>query len=212
MTSPPRAKPIRRAWSRPSGWRNSWPGTSEQRGTGRQPSAVWRPRPSTLSLKLPALCQSVFLVVALPLSLAAASLQDASINSKLQAPIKTWDEAIPLGNGLLGGLVWGEGNVLRLSLDRGDLWDERPSQRHVALHDRFNWATMQRLVAEDRMAEFNDIFDSNYDLRSGRPVGRAPIPTPCRTPRPFQLGDHATPRRGRPHGGVQRHLRLKLRL
>lgn len=43
----------------------------------------------------------------------------------LTAPIKTWDEAIPLGNGLMGGLLWGEGNTIRLSLDRGDLWDER---------------------------------------------------------------------------------------
>src|ERR1039458_7421212 len=111
MTSPARAKPILRAWSRPSGWRNSWQGTSEQRGTGRQPSAVWRPRPSTLSLKLPVLCQSFFVAAALPLSLAAASLPDASLNPKLQAPIKTWDEALPLGNGLLGGLLWGEDQI-----------------------------------------------------------------------------------------------------
>ena len=25
---------------------------------------------------------------------------------RLEAPINTWDEAIPLGNGLLGGLLW----------------------------------------------------------------------------------------------------------
>ena len=43
----------------------------------------------------------------------------------LEAPIEKWDEAIPLGNGLLGGLLWGKGNELRLSLDRGDLWDPR---------------------------------------------------------------------------------------
>jgi len=49
------------------------------------------------------------------------------MNLKLTAPIKTWDEAVPLGNGLLGGLLWGEGGLLRLSLDRGDLWDERPA-------------------------------------------------------------------------------------
>ena len=110
-------------------------------------------------MKRPLLC----LVAALPLSLAAASLPDPSLNPKLQAPIKTWDEAIPLGNGLLGGLVWGEDHTLRLSLDRGDLWDERPSKHWVEVRDRFNWATMQRLVAENRMDEFNDIFDSNYD-------------------------------------------------
>ncbi len=46
-------------------------------------------------------------------------------NLVLQAPISTWDEAIPLGNGLMGGLLWGENNTIRLSLDRGDLWDER---------------------------------------------------------------------------------------
>src|ERR1022692_4816192 len=96
---------------------------------------------SNFALKLPAIGQSILLAAALPLAVPAASLPDGSLNLKLQAPIKTWDEAIPLGNGLLGGLVWGEDNILRLSLDRGDLWDERPSQRHVALHDRFNWAT-----------------------------------------------------------------------
>ena len=46
-------------------------------------------------------------------------------NLVLLAPISSWDEAIPLGNGLLGGLFWGEKNTIRLSLDRGDLWDER---------------------------------------------------------------------------------------
>ncbi len=50
----------------------------------------------------------------------------ASQNLVLKAPILTWDEAVPLGNGLIGGLLWGEGNLIRLSLDRGDLWDERP--------------------------------------------------------------------------------------
>jgi alpha-L-fucosidase 2 len=48
-------------------------------------------------------------------------------NLVLAAPITHWDEAIPLGNGLMGGLLWGEGTTVRLSLDRGDLWDERPA-------------------------------------------------------------------------------------
>jgi alpha-L-fucosidase 2 len=52
---------------------------------------------------------------------------DASLNLKLAAPIARWDEAVPLGNGLMGGLMWGEKNQVRVSLDRGDLWDERPA-------------------------------------------------------------------------------------
>ncbi|MCX6945858.1 MAG: hypothetical protein NT173_14040, partial [Opitutales bacterium] len=45
---------------------------------------------------------------------AAPSRADA-MQLTLAAPITTWDEAIPLGNGLLGGLLWGEGGTLRLS-------------------------------------------------------------------------------------------------
>lgn len=37
-----------------------------------------------------------------------------------------WDEGIPLGNGMLGALVWQKGTRLRISLDRADLWDLRP--------------------------------------------------------------------------------------
>jgi alpha-L-fucosidase 2 len=36
-----------------------------------------------------------------------------------------WDEAIPLGNGKLGALVWQKNGRLRMSLDRADLWDNR---------------------------------------------------------------------------------------
>jgi len=53
------------------------------------------------------------------------ALPDPAFNLVLKAPVDKWDEAIPLGNGLMGGLLWGEGNIIRLSLDRGDLWDER---------------------------------------------------------------------------------------
>ncbi|MFV0589937.1 MAG: glycosyl hydrolase family 95 catalytic domain-containing protein [Draconibacterium sp.] len=39
-----------------------------------------------------------------------------------------WDEAIPLGNGMLGCLVWEKDGKLRMSLDRADLWDLRPKE------------------------------------------------------------------------------------
>ena len=68
----------------------------------------------------------------------ASRLPDASLNLKLAAPISTWDEAIPLGNGTMGVLLWGESNTLRFSLDRGDLWDERPSPRHLAVKRTFH--------------------------------------------------------------------------
>ena len=66
----------------------------------------------------------IVLLTALP-PLAA---QDPRSTLRLAAPITRWDEAVPIGNGLLGGLLWGEASTLKLSLDRGDLWDEPPTE------------------------------------------------------------------------------------
>ncbi|MCF6331833.1 MAG: hypothetical protein L3J11_01000 [Draconibacterium sp.] len=49
----------------------------------------------------------------------------ATFQLNINAPIDKWDEAIPLGNGLTGGLLWGNGNEIHLSPDRDDLWDLR---------------------------------------------------------------------------------------
>jgi len=109
---------------------------------------------------------------------AAPTGPDPALDLKLAAPIRTWDEAVPLGNGLMGALLWGETNLVRLSLDRGDLWDERPSQAFLKVRERFTWKAMQRMVAEDRMQEFNEVFDSNYDYDgppTKLPAGRLEI-------------------------------------
>ena len=50
---------------------------------------------------------------------------------------KRWDEGIPLGNGWLGMLIWQKGEKLRLSLDRVDLWDDRPMPEIDKL--KFRW-------------------------------------------------------------------------
>jgi alpha-L-fucosidase 2 len=103
---------------------------------------------------------------------------DASLNLKLAAPVKTWDEALPLGDGAMGVLLWGETNLLRLSLDRGDLWDERPSPTFLRVRDQFNWASLQRLVASNRIDEFNAICDANYNYNGSPtklPAGRIEI-------------------------------------
>lgn len=52
-----------------------------------------------------------------------------------------WDEGIPLGNGWLGALIWKKENKLRMSLDRVDLWDDRPMPEIDQL--KFNWVIDQ---------------------------------------------------------------------
>ena len=90
-----------------------------------------------------------------------------SSNLTLAAPIDRWDEAIPLGNGLVGGLLWGQGRQLKLSLDRGDLWDLRTPQ--TLLRKDWNYATMQRLAAAKDQAKMVELFDTPY--------GAVPYPT-----------------------------------
>lgn len=64
---------------------------------------------------------------------------------KLNSPVDRWDEAVPLGNGLIGVLLWGSGRKVKLSLDRGDLWDERDNG--VRRDPRWNYKTLADAVA-----------------------------------------------------------------
>lgn len=76
-----------------------------------------------------------------------------------------WDEALPQGNGWLGALVWQKGRTLRLSLDRIDLWDERPMPEINRL--RFAWV-------------YEQVLANNYDTvqqLGDRPYEVYPAPT-----------------------------------
>lgn len=79
----------------------------------------------------------------------------------LTAPIATWDEAVPLGNGLTGGLLWGEGRTLRLSLDRADLWDLRTPEIYLA--EDWTYATIQKLVQARDQRELVRRFDAPFE-------------------------------------------------
>ncbi len=70
-------------------------------------------------------------------SLTAFSQLKLAYNLKFDSLAKRWDEAIPLGNGWLGALIWQKGDKLRLSLDRVDLWDDRPMPEIDKL--KFKW-------------------------------------------------------------------------
>ena len=97
----------------------------------------------------------------------------AKSNLRLTAPIEHWDEAVPLGNGLLGGLLWGGGRNLKLSLDRGDLWDNRTHE--MLRRDDWTYATIQQLVAEKNQGKLVEMFDTPYNTcpyPTKIPVGR----------------------------------------
>ncbi len=75
-------------------------------------------------------------------------------------PAMVWDEAVPLGNGLLGALVWGDGKPLRISLDRTDLWDLRPvPEFHMK---EYSYRIMRQWVEEGRLADLHRLYDDPY--------------------------------------------------
>ena len=56
---------------------------------------------------------------------------------------KTWDEGMPLGNSIIGSLIWQKDSVLRMSLDRVDLWDQRPTENIWGENFSFDWVYQQ---------------------------------------------------------------------
>ena len=72
-----------------------------------------------------------------------------------------WDEAIPLGNGMIGVLIWEREGKLRFSLDRADLWDLRPMENKEKSEWKYSWVYNQWKI--DDYKSVQDMFDMPYD-------------------------------------------------
>lgn len=81
-------------------------------------------------------------------------------NLRYSEPAMVWDEAHPLGNGLLGALVWGDGRPLKISLDRTDLWDLRPVPQYES--EDYSYERMRQWVKEGRIDELHRLYDDPY--------------------------------------------------
>ncbi len=82
-----------------------------------------------------------------------------SHNLSFPSLAKRWDEAMPLGNGVLGSLVWEKNGRLRFSLDRVDLWDERE-----ALHlDKYSFKWVEQQVLKKQYDTVQRALDEPYE-------------------------------------------------
>ncbi|WP_316815407.1 glycosyl hydrolase family 95 catalytic domain-containing protein [Pedobacter nyackensis] len=108
-----------------------------------------------------------------------SGLPEARYNLLLKAPITSWDEGIPLGNGLTGGLLWGENNTIRLSLDRGDLWDER-TFGEKEWWKKYTYQKGVEMVSQKKFTTVNGWWDTPYNGVSPTklPGGRVEIKLP----------------------------------
>lgn len=114
--------------------------------------------------------REVYLVLLLSVPLAAqppaVHLPAPEHGLRFETPVTVWDEAVPLGNGMLGALVWGDGNPVRISLDRADLWDLRPIPEFFSAD-----YTFERMLAWHRAGRTEDL------LRLYEAPYRRPAPT-----------------------------------
>jgi alpha-L-fucosidase 2 len=82
-----------------------------------------------------------------------------SDNLQFDSLATRWDEGMPLGNGWLGELIWRKDNKLRISLDRVDLWDDRPMPKIAQL--KFKWVVAQ--LIKGQYDTVHKIGDEPYD-------------------------------------------------
>lgn len=74
---------------------------------------------------------------------------------------RTWDEGVPLGNGTIGALVWNNDGQLRMSLDRTDLWDLRPTDSIAGDNYSFEW--VEEHIRSGNYLPVQQKFDHPYD-------------------------------------------------
>lgn len=89
----------------------------------------------------------------------------------IEGKIERWDEGIPLGNGELGTLLFGDSARLILSLDRGDVWDRNESPEFTK---GFTYDNLIRLAKKKDSKTIRKIFDEPYARPSPTklPVGK----------------------------------------
>ena len=76
-----------------------------------------------------------------------------------------WDEAMPLGNATVGSLVWEKDSMLRMSINRTDLWDLRQSKELEGEGFSFKWLYDQ--VMKGDYSPVQKRFDFPYNGYAG---------------------------------------------
>lgn len=94
-----------------------------------------------------------------------AAQMDSSYDLQFSNIPAQWDEALPMGNGIIGCLLWQKEGRLRLSLDRADLWDERPMAGLDRPEFSYDWVAAQ--VAKSDYGIVQQYFDAPYEQEAG---------------------------------------------
>lgn len=87
-------------------------------------------------------------------------------------PATDWYEALPIGNGTLGAMVYGGIQIEQLQLNENTLYSDEPGQRHLKIDIREKLEIVKALIKEGKLDEVNKIVEDEW-------IGRA---QPCYQP------------------------------
>ena len=84
----------------------------------------------------------------------------------------TWHNGLPLGNGVIGAMVWGDGSPLNFTLDHAELWDFRENTDYMR-DPAFNYDGLRRLIEKQEFEKAHDIFERRQT--KDNPIGPTKI-------------------------------------
>ena len=89
-------------------------------------------------------------------------------------PLK-WLNGIPMGNGNIGAMLWGDGAPLKITLDKYDIWETREVPHDLK---EYKYNNIRKLVSEKKYDEIEDIV---FTLPAD---DKGEIPNPTKLPLP----------------------------
>ena len=112
---------------------------------------------------------SVVLMVSLFVCLSAAAQQNTSLKLWYDKPAVKWEEALPLGNGRLGTMLYGNPQKEELQLNEGTIWAGGPNNNiNPAIAEYI--PQIRQLLGEGKYAEAQALADKNVkSLNDGMP-------------------------------------------
>ena len=79
-------------------------------------------------------------------------------------PAKLFNEAYPIGNGKLGGMIYGDPTNLKLSLNHDELWQGYQPLGKAALYDKSAYPEAQKLALEGKYYEAQKLIQSKLSI------------------------------------------------
>ena len=98
-----------------------------------------------------------YFLFALTIFAAPAFASDTSDILWYRQPASKWMEAVPVGNGRLGGMVFGGTAVERFALDESTLWSGQPNPGQDKAFGRERLDSLRQLFFDGKIKEANDI-------------------------------------------------------